>query len=50
VDSFNDRVGFAEVIRQELCAYGIQIHAYFPSTLLTPGHEAEVNIHMNLLY
>ena len=34
--------GLAESLRNELKAYGINVHCYFPATILTPGFEEEV--------
>ncbi|KAK0522968.1 3-dehydrosphinganine reductase [Tilletia horrida] len=33
--------GLAESLRSELLLYGIDVHAYFPSTILSPGFEVE---------
>ena len=33
--------GLAESLRSELLLYGIDVHAYFPATILSPGFEVE---------
>lgn len=33
--------GLAECLRMELQLYGIQVHSYFPATILSPGFEEE---------
>lgn len=33
--------GLAETLRSELLLYGINIHCYFPGTILSPGYELE---------
>ncbi|CAD6884014.1 unnamed protein product [Tilletia controversa] len=33
--------GLAESLRSEFILYGIDVHAYFPATILSPGYEVE---------
>ncbi|KAJ1912018.1 3-dehydrosphinganine reductase [Mycoemilia scoparia] len=33
--------GLADSLRNELKAYGINVHCYFPATILTPGYDEE---------
>ncbi|ETW74922.1 hypothetical protein HETIRDRAFT_423527 [Heterobasidion irregulare TC 32-1] len=33
--------GLADMLRVELLLYGIDVHIFFPPTMLTPGYEAE---------
>lgn len=33
--------GLAETLRSEFLLYGIQVHCYFPATILSPGFENE---------
>lgn len=39
--SFSYTEGLAECLRSELQMYGIQVHTYFPATILSPGLEEE---------
>lgn len=42
-DAFNSvgMLGLAESLRSELILYGIDVHAYFPATILSPGFDEE---------
>lgn len=34
-------VGLADILRQELSPYNIDVHVYFVSTIMSPGYEKE---------